>query len=86
MINQLHRFHAALEPLIIQTPPQQGVHPLTSLASVKLFTVDFLIRLLLSLNTPEVEADALLPYFEYIFSTCRDIIEYESEVDSTSGS
>jgi hypothetical protein len=86
MINQLHRFHAALEPLMIQTPPQQGVHPLTTLAAVKLCTVDFLIRLLLSLNTPEVEADTLLPYFEYIFSTCRDILEYESEVDNTSGS
>jgi len=86
MINQLYSFHAALEPLILQTPPQQGVHPLSTIAAVKLCTVDFLIRLLLSLNTPEVESDALLPYFEYIFSTCRDILEYESEIDATTGS
>lgn len=84
LTEQIHRFHAAVEPLMVAEPPDSTSHPLLRASSLKYPTIVLLIRLTLTLNTPEIEVDSLLPYFEYIFSTARDVLEYEAEIDSTS--
>ena len=86
LMEQIHQFHSRVEPLMLAAPPDDSSHPLLRASSIKYPIVILLLRLTLSLNTPETEADNLLHYFEYIFSTARDVIEYETDVDSPTGS
>ncbi|KAH8687391.1 hypothetical protein BGZ60DRAFT_363786 [Tricladium varicosporioides] len=85
LINKIHFFHAALEPLLASQRLDISGHPLRRGDSIKFDSVTMLISLTLSLNAPEVDSDALMPCFEYLFSLCQEILEYEANLDSTNG-
>lgn len=86
LIEQIHQYHSRVEPLMLAAPPDYLSHPLLRASSIKYHTVILLLRLTLSLNNPETEADSHLHYFEYIFSIARDVIEYEMDIESPTGS
>ncbi|TVY26812.1 putative transcriptional regulatory protein, partial [Lachnellula hyalina] len=82
LIEQIHQYHSRVEPFMLAAPPDYSSHPLLRASSIKYHTVILLLRLSLSLNDPETEADNHLHYFEYIFSIARDVIEYEMDIES----
>jgi hypothetical protein len=81
LIERVHQFQSRVESLMLAAAPDYSSHPLLRAPSIKYSTVILFLRLSLSLNNPEIEADPLLHYFEYIFSIARDTIEYEMEFD-----
>ncbi|TVY14250.1 putative transcriptional regulatory protein [Lachnellula arida] len=86
LIEQIHQYHSRVERLMLAAPPDYSSHPLLRASSIKYNTVILLLRLTLSLNNPETEADNHLHYFEYILSIARDVIEYEMGIESPTGS
>ncbi|KAF4637488.1 hypothetical protein G7Y89_g592 [Cudoniella acicularis] len=72
-----------MEPLIASQRIDLNCHPLRRLDSLKFASIAKLITLTLSLNAPETEADTLMPYFEYLFSLCKEILDFEARVDIT---
>ncbi|RDL40173.1 uncharacterized protein BP5553_00152 [Venustampulla echinocandica] len=85
LIAQIHFFHAALEPLLAEEWSDLQCHPLHTASSLRLHSMVVLVKLSLSLNSPEMGTDTLQPYFKYILSFCRDIMEFEAQADNTIG-
>lgn len=81
LIQQLHDLNALLASLLTDIEPDSICHPLSRPESLRLYSTVLLVRLVPSLGGPETACDPLLPHFQFLLDTAREILKYEAQGD-----